>query len=187
MCLLRLIFVLEKGGLHYGIFNGSPIRYCDYSGFEPFSKKMKTVLIFKFLVNGLVGINYLLSASYSGALICAVAILCLGVNYSFTSKEVEIPRWVVIFHSLIFLAANLVTFAHWYDVLALIASMLFVLCIVQKSTKYYRLIYIGNALIWIPYDILAKSYANLFTHVILAIAILISIFVRDRKTAKGNM
>ena len=154
---------------------------------EPFSKKMRTVLIFKFLVNGLVGINYLISQSLSGALICAAAILCLGVNYFFTSKDKEIPRWVVVFHSVVFLAVNLLTFAHWYDVLALIASMFFVLCIVQKSTKFYRLIYIGNALIWIPYDMLAKSYGNLFTHVVLAIAILISIFVRDGKKARKTI
>ena len=151
---------------------------------EPFSKKMKTVLIYKFLVNSLVGINYLLTKSYSGALICAVAILCLGINYVFTSKEREIPLRVVILHSVMFLVANLVTFAHIYDVLALVASLLFVLCIAQKSTKHYRLLYIGNSLIWIPYDILSQSYGNLFTHVVLALAILISIIIRDRMKSK---
>jgi hypothetical protein len=148
---------------------------------EPFSKNMKTVLVFNFLVNAMVGVNYLLSQSYSGALICGVAILCLGINYYFTSREQKIPRWAVAVEAVIFLAANLLTFAYLYDVLALIASLLFVLYIAQTSTKYYRLIYIANSLIWIPYDFFAKSYGNLFTHVVLAIAILVSILVRDRK------
>lgn len=151
---------------------------------EPFSKNMKTVLIFNFLVNAMVGFNYLFSSSYSGALICASAILCLGINFYFTSRELPIPRWVIVVEAVIFLAANLVTFAYLYDVLALIASLLFVLYIAQTTTKYYRLLYIANSLIWIPYDFFAKSYGNLFTHVVLAIAIFISILVRDSRKTK---
>jgi hypothetical protein len=152
---------------------------------EPFFKKMKTVLLFKFLVNGLVCANYLLAGDgYSGALICAVAIFCLTINYFFTSKGKEIPVWVVVFHSVIFLAANLLTFTYWYDVFTLIASLLFVLCIAQKTTKFYRLLYIGNCLVWIPYDILAGAWGNLFTHTVLSIAIFISIAINDRKKQK---
>ncbi|MBE6958743.1 MAG: YgjV family protein [Ruminococcaceae bacterium] len=155
---------------------------------EPFFKKMKTVLLFKFLVNGLVCVNYLLAGDgYSGALICAVAILCLFINYGYTSRDKEIPLWVVIVHSVIFLGANLLTFAHWYDVFTLIASLLFVLCIAQKTTKFYRLLYIGNCLIWIPYDILAAAWGNLFTHTVLSIAILVSIILNDRKKAKEEV
>ena len=149
---------------------------------EPFSKNMKTVLVINAIINALVGINYLLTQSYSGAIICGVAIFCLMINYTFTSRDKDIPKWVVGMHAALFLAANLTTFAHVYDILAIIASLLFVLSMAQKSTKYYRLIYISNSLVWIPYDLLAKSYGNLFTHVILAIAILISIYVRDRES-----
>ena len=152
---------------------------------EPFFKKMKTVLLFKFLVNGLVCANYLLTSSISGALICAVAILCLFINYGYTSKNRNIPTWIVVLHSVIFLAANLLTFAHWYDVLTLIASLLFVLCIAQNTTKYYRLLYIGNCLIWIPYDILAGAWGNFFTHTVLTIAIFVSIIMNDRKKEKA--
>lgn len=154
---------------------------------EPFFKKMKTVLLFKFLVNGLVCANYLLVGDgCSGALICAVAILCLFINYSYTSKEKEIPVWIIIVHSVIFLVANLLTFAHWYDIFTLIASLLFVLCIAQKSTNYYRLLYIGNCLIWIPYDILAGAWGNLITHTVLSIAIFVSIAINDRKRVKNG-
>ncbi len=152
---------------------------------EPFFKKMKTVLLFKFLVNGLVCANYLLTNSLSGALICAVAIFCLCINFAFTSKGKEIPKWVVVFHSVIFLAANLLTFTYWYDILTLIASLLFVLCIAQKATKHYRLLYIGNCLIWIPYDILAGAWGNLFTHTVLTIAIFVSIIMNDGKKEKA--
>ena len=148
---------------------------------EPFFKKMKTVLLFNLLGNALVGINYLLTESYSGGMICGVAILGLCVNYYFTSQEKKIPKWVIVLHAAAFLTANLFTFAYWYDVFALIASLLFVLSIAQDSTKYYRLLYISNSLVWIAYDIFAKSWGNLFTHSVLAVAIYISIIVRDKK------
>ncbi len=153
---------------------------------EPFFKKMKMVLIISSLVNALVGISYLLTDSYSGAMICAAAIVCLSINYFITSRDKAIPLWAIVLESMIFLAANVVTFRHLYDVLAVIASLLFVLSIAQKTTKYYRLVYIANTLIWIPYDILAKSKGNLFTHVILAIAIIASIIVRDVKKQKAE-
>ena len=71
------------------------------------------------------------------------------------------------------------------DVLTLIASLLFVLCIAQNTTKYYRLLYIGNCLIWIPYDILAGAWGNFFTHTVLTIAIFVSIIMNDRKKKKA--
>ena len=155
---------------------------------EPFSKKMKTALLINFVVNALVGINYLLEDLYggiSGAVICSVAIICLAINFRYTSKDMAIPNRVIALNAAIFTTANLVTFLivgfHLYDILALIACLLFVLQIGQKNTKYYRLFYICNSLVWIPYDIFANSYGNLFTHSVLAVAILISIFVRDVK------
>ena len=158
---------------------------------EPFSKKMKTALLINFVVNGLVGINYLLedaSGGISGAVICGVAIICLAINFQYTSKDLPIPTWVVILNASIFTAANLITFLisgfQLYDILALIACLLFVLQIAQKTTKYYRLVYICNSLVWIPYDIFANSEGNLFTHSVLAVAIFISIIVRDWKKQK---
>ena len=153
---------------------------------EPFFKKMKTVLLFNLLGNALVGVNYLLTESYSGGMICGVAILGLCVNYYFTSREKKIPKWVIVLHAAAFLSANLIAFAYWYDVFALIASLLFVLSIAQDSTKYYRLLYISNSLVWIAYDIFAKSWGNLFTHSVLLVAIFISIMIRDRKKASSK-
>ena len=152
---------------------------------EPFFKKMRTVLLFNLLGNALVGVNYLLTKSYSGAIICGVAILGLCINYYFTSRDKKIPLGAIIFHAVAFLAANLITFTYWYDVFAMIASLLFVLSIAQDSTKYYRLLYISNSLVWIGYDIFAKSWGNLFTHSVLFVAIFISIIVRDGKKS-GN-
>ena len=148
---------------------------------EQFNKKMKTVLIFSFMGNMLVGTSYILVGGFSGAAICYTAAVQLLINYMFTANGKKVPTLWVVLHSVAFLAVNLITFKAWYDVLSLIAAMLFVLSVSQSNAKYYRAIYIPNCLVWIVYDFMAKAYGNLVTHIVVLIAILIAILVRDKK------
>lgn len=147
--------------------------------FEPYCKKMKTVLIFSLMGNALVCVNYLITKSYSGSAICFVAIIELIINYTFTSRDRIIPKWIIAINTVVFLAINFITFRTYYDIFALIASMLFVFSISQSTAKYYRILTISNTLVWIFYDFLARSYANLATHIILAIATIGSFIYRD--------
>ena len=148
---------------------------------EPFGKKMKTILTLNFTGNFLVGSSYLMVGQLSGAAICYFACVQVFINYIFDLKGKKVPLWLIVVYAVIFLAINLVTFAYWYDVFALVASMLFVFSVAQSNAKYYRLLYFANSTIWIFYDFLAKAYGNLATHIILFFATIISIVVRDRK------
>ena len=148
---------------------------------EPFGKKMKTILTLNFLGNFLVASSYLLVFQKSGALICFTACVQVLINYFFDAKGKKLPVWLVIVHAITFLAVNLITFSHWYDILALAAAMLFVLSVAQSSAKYYRVLYVSNSLVWIGYDFLAGAYGNLVTHIVLFIATGIAIIIRDRK------
>ncbi len=151
---------------------------------EPYNKKMKTVLVFSFIGNVLVGISYILVGGISGSAICFTAAVQLLINYSFTVRERKIPAAVITVHAAAFLAVNLITFKAWYDVFALIASMLFVLSVAQSNAKYYRAIYIPNCLVWIAYDFMAKAYGNLLTHIVLTIALAGAVFIRDGRRQK---
>ena len=148
---------------------------------EPFGKKMKTILTLNFLGNLLVGISYLFVSGYSGAAICFTACVQVLINYSFDAKQKKLPLWLIIIHAVIFLAVNIITFAHWYDIIALAAAMLFVLSVAQSSAKYYRVLYVTNSFLWIFYDFLAGAYGNLLTHIVLFIATMVAIYIRDRK------
>ena len=148
---------------------------------EPFGKNMKLILTLNFLGNLLVGISYLLVASYSGAAICFVACVQVIINYSFNIRAKKLPGLLVVFHAVVFLAVNILTFRNWYDVLALVASLLFVLSVAQSNTKYYRVLFASNSMLWIVYDVLAGAYGNLFTHVVLFVATLMAMVVRDHK------
>jgi hypothetical protein len=151
---------------------------------EPFGKKMKTILTLNFLGNLLVGTSYFLVSQYSGAAICFTACVQVLINYIFDVRGKKIPKALIIFHAVVFLAVNLITFAVWYDILSLAAAMTFVLSVAQSNAKHYRLLYVTNSFLWIFYDILASAYGNLFTHVVLFIATTVAIIVRDFKTKK---
>ena len=148
---------------------------------EPFGKTMQIILVFNFAGNFLVGVNYFLTQSLSGAGICAVACVQVIINYFFDSQKKKVPKWLIGIYALAFLLVNLGTFSVWYDIFSLIAPMLFVLCVAQSDAKYYRIFYASNSIVWIFYDIFAKSYGNLFTHVILFLATSTAMMVRDRK------
>ena len=148
---------------------------------EPFGKKMKTILTLNFLGNLLVGISYLFVSGYSGAAICFTACVQVLINYSFDAKQKKLPIWLVTIHAVIFLAVNVITFAFWYDIIALAAAMLFVLSVAQSNAKYYRVLYVTNSFLWIFYDFLAGAYGNLLTHIVLFIATMVAIYIRDRK------
>jgi len=153
---------------------------------EPFGKKMKTILILNFLGNLLVGSSYLLIGGTSGAAICFTACVQVLINYTFDARNRKIPTWLIVLEAGVFLAINIVSFAHWYDVLALAAAMLFVLSVSQSSAKHYRVLYMSNSMIWIAYDLLAGAYGNLFTHVVLFVSTMAAIFLRDIKNRKKD-
>lgn len=146
---------------------------------EPFRKKMKSILVSNFLANLLVGISYFLVSGYSGAAICFVACGQVLINYAFQARGKRIPTKLIVMHIVVFLVVNMLTFKAWYDIFAIIAAILFVLCVAQSNAKYYRVFYFLNAVVWIFYDLLAGAYGNLITHIMLFLATFSAIFVRD--------
>ena len=152
---------------------------------EPFGKKMKTILTFNFLGNFLVGTSYILVSSFSGCAICFTACIQVLINYIFDKNGRKIPRWLLILHLVTFVSVNMLTFSYWYDIFSLGASIIFVLSIAQTNTRFYRLYYITNSLMWIFYDLLAGAYGNLFTHIVLSVSIFVAIILRDHSKQRN--
>lgn len=148
---------------------------------EPFNKKMRAVLIFNFLGNFLVGLSYVLVKTYNGAAICLVACIQVCINYFFDIKGKKVPAYLIVIYLIAFVLVNLISFAAWYDIIALLAAICFVISVAQPDPKYYRILFISNSGLWIVYDFLAKAYGNLFTHTALFVATFVAICVRDIK------
>lgn len=88
---------------------------------------------------------------------------------------------MILIHAASFLTVNIMVFTAWYDVLSVLAALLFVLSVAQSDPRYYRLLFISNSSLWIVYDLLSRSYANLFTHIVVFVGVLISIIIKNKK------
>jgi len=148
---------------------------------EPFGKSMRNILIFNFLGNLFVGLSYFLISGFSGAVICFVACVQVVINYVFDSKKKKIPKWLIAVYAIAFVSVNLISFKAWYDVLSLLAALLFVFSVSQSSAKCYRILYASNSAVWIMYDLMACAYGNFLTHVALFVATTLAMVVRDIK------
>ena len=143
-------------------------------------------MIFNFLGNFLVGISYILTSGISGAATCFVACIQVLVNYGFNKRKKNIPMFVIVMHATIFVGLNIFTFRDWYDILALIAALIFVFSVAQSSSAHYRILYFSNSMVWIFYDCFASAYGNLMTHIVLMLATFVAILLRDSKGYSKN-
>ncbi len=92
--------------------------------------------------------------------------------------------FMICIYAVAFIVANLFTFTAWYSSIALVASVVYVLSVIQKSGKFYRVWTIINLLLWAAYDIFAAAYGSLTSHTIMILFILSGIIldkIRDKK------
>lgn len=152
-------------------------------------KGMKTILFFVFAGNALVATSYLIGGSgINGAASCYIGAAQAIINYFFESKNKLLPKWLVVIYVIAFIAVNLIVGGFSaLGILAIVASLTFVMCIGQKSGAKYRFWTIVNMLLWITYDILSKSYGALTSHIPLLIFTVVGMIVHDRKMKVGEV
>ena len=142
-------------------------------------KNMKLILLFVFLANVFVATSYFLTGAYNGAVSCGIGGAQTIINYFFDRKNKKLPIWLIVLYVAAFTAVNLMVFTQLVDLVALVASVSFVLCIGQKNGAKYRLCTALNASLWITYDLLSQSYGPLLTHSILLLTVLAGIVIYD--------
>ncbi len=149
-------------------------------------KKMKTILCLVFLGNLLVALSYLAGGSgINGAASCFIGAAQTIINYFFESKGKPLPKWLVVIYVIAFIAVNIIVAGlNPLCILAIVASVSFVMCIGQKSGAKYRFWIIVNSLLWCSYDIFSKSFSALPTHVILLGFTVVGMIIHDRKEKK---
>ncbi len=151
-------------------------------------KKMRTILFLVFCGNLLVALSYLVGGSgINGAASCFIGAAQTIINYFFESKNKPLPKWLVAIYAVAFIAVNLaVAGFNALCVLAIVASLSFIMCIGQKSGARYRFWIIVNSLLWCSYDIFSKSFSALPTHIILLLFTVAGMIIHDRKEKKES-
>lgn len=164
-------------------------------------EKMKRILLLVFLGNALVATSYLIDgAGLNGAAACYLGALMTIINYFFESKKMPIPKWLVAVYAVAFVAVNLWviggvstlvenfgTRAFFPPVIAIIACLIFILCIGQENGAKYRFWTIVNMLLWCTYDIVSMAYPGLLTHGIQLVFLAVGMIIHDRKAGKQEV
>lgn len=147
-------------------------------------KNMKTILLFVFLGNIFVATSYLMSGGINGAVSCYIGGAQTLINYFYDCKKKPLPVWLIAIYAVAFVVLNLITGFSWLCVLAIIASLTFILCIGQKVGSKYRFWTLVNMCLWCLYDVLSGSFGVLFTHGTQLVFAVIGMVIHDRNIRK---
>lgn len=146
-------------------------------------KNMKKILFFVSLANILVAASYFVGGSgINGVASCCLGAIQAIINYFFESKNKPLPKWLVVIYGLSFVIVNLVVSGfNGLSVLAIFATLAFVMCIGQKNGAKYRFWTIINIVLWCLYDFISGSYSVLITHIPELVFVLVGVLIHDRK------
>ena len=143
-------------------------------------KNMKTILLFVFLGNIFVATSYLMTGGINGAVSCYIGGAQTLINYFYDRNKKPLPKWLIAVYAVAFVVLNLMTGFSWLCMLAIIASLTFILCIGQKVGSKYRFWTLVNMGLWCLYDVLSGSFGVLFTHGTQLVFALIGMVIHDR-------
>lgn len=144
-------------------------------------KNMKFILLFVFVSNATVGVSYVLTGALNGAVSCFLGAAQSIVNYFFDRKNKPLPLWLIATYAFAFTLANLLVFKSATDTLAVVACLIFVVCICQKNGRKYRVWSLANTVLWIVYDAINASFGPLVTHSVLLVLTICGIILHDVK------
>ena len=140
---------------------------------------MQLILLFVFSANILVATSYLLTGESNGAVSCFIGGAQTIINYFFDRKNKSLPIWLIVIYALAFILMNMLVFEVLEDLVAMLASLSFILCIGQKNGMKYRLCTALNSSLWITYDLISRAYGPLLTHGILFGTVIFGIIIHD--------
>lgn len=121
-------------------------------------KIKKQILLTIVISNLLFVISYLLLGAYIGALTCGIVAIEIIINTILEEKGKKTPKYLIIVYLIISSMLGVLTYGSLIDLLPVIASIFFILTLIQYKEKYVRLLILGNLTSWIIYDLFVKAY-----------------------------
>lgn len=146
-------------------------------------RRMKLILLLVFGANFSYATSYVLNGTgINGAASCYLGSILAVVNYFFDAKNKKLPRWLLFVYAALFVAVNVI-FGNdvILTLLAIVATMCFVMGIAQTSGKKYRFWTCCNLVFWITFDIISHSYSTLLAHSCQMAGTILGMILHDRK------
>ncbi len=121
-------------------------------------KTKKQILLTIVASNLLFIISYILLKAYVGAITCGIVAIEIIINTVLEDKGKKTPNLLIIIYLIISILIGITTFRGSIDLLPIIASISFVLTLIQSKEKYVRLLILVNLISWIIYDCFVGAY-----------------------------
>lgn len=152
-----------------------------FLGISYLVKDKKTVLFLGMLCSLFYGLEYLLLGAISGLLTNIISILRNVWFYNNSKKKKKNSIWVLIVLAIITIISGLFSYASWYSILPIIATILFTYSIWQDNIKHYRYLAIPISLMWIVYNYCYFSIIGVISECVLLIFEILGIIKHNKK------
>ena len=129
-------------------------------------KDMRYILVCQILSNVLLCVQYALQGSASSYGVVIIAIVQAVLSYALSARGVRFPVWLTGLFIVGYTAVTALTFSSVFDILPCLAVWLFAIAVVQSRSYIYRILLVGNSLLWLAFDI-AAAPSGIIPHVVI--------------------
>lgn len=138
----------------------------------------KKVLIFFILGNMCVAISLGLLNAKAGMLVQIIFVIETIINYFLEKRNIKYPIWLIIVYVIVPVVVLSITFQSAWDILPIIAGILFPLALLSKDLKL-RLLNLFSVVVWIPYSLHFGQYVGAISCSIFTIMNIVAIIRLD--------
>lgn len=150
-------------------------------------KTKKQILLTIVVSNLLFIISYILLGAYVGAITGVIVSIETIINTILESKGKSTPKPLIILYLIISILLGIKTFDNCIDLLPIIASIFFILTLIQSKEKYVRLLILGNLISWSIYDCFVSAYLAGISDLLIILSTITAIIRYDiKKEVKEN-
>lgn len=147
-------------------------------------KKRRYLLIVSLMASVFCALNVLFLGKYSAALIFVVGISQSSLNFFREIMNSKSGKWEYYVFLGGYIIVGIITYKEILDILPLAASILYMLAIQEKNMTRIRLIFMGNATLWIIYYFIVRSTA--IYGQIVTIFVLVYMLIKENKKPKNT-
>lgn len=143
------------------------------------AKTKKGYLLLYEIAYALFVINMVLLKGYAGAINNAILIFLTIIANKYENKK--IPRHIMVIFLVIIIICNFITFQNLYSILPAIASIIYLIILMNDNMKKIRKYNLVLRSLWIIYDFVIMAYTTFILDIISLISTIVSIIKYDKE------
>lgn len=141
-------------------------------------KDKRKILLFFIFGNSFVAASLGLLGAKVGMLVQIIFVIESIINYFWEKKFEKYPIWLILLYVIIPVTILAITFETMWDILPIIAGILFPLALLSKNFKL-RLLNLLSVVVWVPYNFNFGQYVGALSCLIFTIINIVAIIRFD--------